>query len=62
MIYDNRNKVMIRMLGYIVYTIIDSWIYLDYLCLFQYKWSKYDRKFEKQSSMIFLRWEYLKFW
>ena len=42
MFYDHMNTSMFRVLIYIIYTILDSSICLDYPCFIQYKLSKYD--------------------
>ena len=33
-------------MGDVIYAIIDNYICIDYLGLFQYKWSKHDNNFE----------------
>ena len=58
MFYNNRKEIMFRVLGSIVYTIIDNLICLYYVCLFQDKLSKHNRNFEKIST-ICLGWGYL---
>ena len=59
MLYENRNIFMLRVLGYVVYTIIVDYICLDYLSVFQYKLSKHYSNSVK-NSMICMGWVYLK--
>ena len=50
MFYENSDTVIFRVLGSVVYTIIDNYICLDYMFLFQYKLFKHDRNFENKLS------------
>ena len=42
MIYKNRNKLTCKVIGVVIYNIIDEYICLDYLGLLQEKLSKHD--------------------
>ena len=44
MIYKNRNKLTCKVIGVVIYNIIDEYICLDYLGLLQEKLSKHDDK------------------
>ena len=44
MIYENRDTLMYKVIGSVIYTIIDEYICLDYLGLLQEKLSKHDDK------------------
>ena len=48
MFYENKNIVILRVLGYVIYTIIGNFIFIYYLCLFQDKLSKYDRNLRRK--------------
>ena len=52
MLYDHRDTIMFRVLGYDIYTIINKFICIDFLCLIQYKLSKHDNFFEKKGLMF----------
>ena len=54
--HKTRKTVVLRVLGSVIYNIIDNHIFIDNMCLFEDKLSKHDRNFEKQSSMICLGW------
>ena len=45
MFYENKKTVMNRVIGSVVCAIIDNYIFIYYMCLFQDKLSKHDRKF-----------------
>ena len=41
---------MYTLIGKVIYTIFNNYICLDYLGIFQYKWSKHNNKFENTKS------------
>ena len=61
MLYHNRNTVVYKVIGCVIYSFIDNSICLDYLGILQYKLSAYDNKFEKRSSINCLAWVFLEF-
>ena len=61
-IYHNRTAFVYKVIGSVIYYIIDNPIFLDYLGIVQHKLSDYKNNFEKLSSMIFLYWVFLKLW
>ena len=54
--YDNRNSLMYKFIGAVIYTIIYEYIHHDYMGLLQEKLSKHDNNFKIPSSAIFLGW------
>ena len=53
MFYESRNKLRYKVVGSVVYTIIDEYIYLDYLASIQDKLSKHDNNFKKTKFKSF---------
>ena len=45
MFYDNSKIIMYKVIGSVIYTIIDNYICIDYLGLFQYNLSKHGNTF-----------------
>ena len=41
--YDHRDTIMFGLLGYVIYTTLDNFIVLDYLCFIQDKLSKHNK-------------------
>ena len=62
MFYHNRTTVVYKVIRYLIHYLIDNFILLAYLGILQHTLSPYKNKVEKQSSMIFLGWEFLKLW
>ena len=60
--YENRTKVMYKVIGSVIYTIIHECICLDYLGLFQKPFPNRTIFSKILSSTICLGWEYLRFW
>ena len=59
--YENRKKLMYKLIGEVIYTIIDEYICIDDLGLPQENLSKHDSKFKNTKFNNFSRWEYLRF-
>ena len=59
--HEHRKTVLFRVLVFVIHTIINNYIFIDYMILIQDKLSKYNNKFEGKSPMIYIGWEYLKF-
>ena len=60
MFFDNREIMMYKVIGELIYTIIDNHVPLNYMGMLQYKLSKHDNQFEKPSSTSCQGWEYLR--
>ena len=46
MFYDNRKTIVYKVIGSVIYTIIENYIYIYFLYLLQDKLSKHNNKFE----------------
>ena len=57
----NIKTVVYKVIGYVIYSFIDNFIYLDYMCILQHKLYAYENNVEKRSSMYFLGWVFLNF-
>ena len=52
--YENRNKFMYKLIGAVIYTIVDEYKFHDYLGLIQENLSKHDNKSKKTKFIDFI--------
>ena len=62
MFYENRKILMYKVIGAVIYTIIDDYIFIDYLFFFNKVYRNMTINLKIPSSTICLGWEYLRFW